>query len=104
MAPCRTSARMLVCLSVPILISVAYLKPLERFIFIYNFICKYLYIYISVNNQLILSLAQKTMTYMLKTGYFDIYGLARFFPHSHWRAGECQSCTLYMPMYPVWDS
>ena len=35
------------------------------------------------------------MTYMLKTGYFDIYGLARFFPHSHWRAGECQSCTLH---------
>ena len=34
------------------------------------------------------------MTYMLKTGYLDIYGLARFFSCSHWRAGECQSCTL----------
>ena len=31
---------------------------------------------------------------MLKTKYFDIYGLTRFFSHSHWRAGECQSCTL----------
>ena len=34
------------------------------------------------------------MTYMLKTGYSDTYGLARFSSHSHWRAGECQSCTL----------
>ena len=29
-------------------------------------------------------------------GYLDIlYGLACFFSHSHWLAGECQSCTLY---------